>query len=515
MGLYRVERYRVFAEAQPGPLPELELGPARDRFERAADWVACQVTGHPVPRGPYASGSAAPPPDPQQARGAVGGALDAGTRQAIRQASAGGQPAPGPLRAAMERALGADLSGVRIHADRRADELSRLLQARAFTTGQHVFFRDGAYDPVSPGGRALLAHELTHVVQQRGAAPVVQRDYQPEYQFPGRWQVSVGVGETVRLSVTNPNAGSLKWTDESPLPVGVLGAIAPSGEAVYTAGGEPGTATLVCRDGQRKEVHWHQFTILAPNGGYLRQAPGTKVRHLHGSWNVSFVGNLFLEPRKVSFHNIEFMEGPSGAQCLPSRRDWKVPGQGGHKAGRWIGVERALDGGDGSKCEGDDWVSSGNYVYAGPDAKPPGEPVTMTWSIPWLWRMSGTGHDGRVFTTVDHVAYDYGNDKARLTKGGVDVSAMAGDPSQWFYSVDDTLDRIKYYYGEYPPGYGASWPVVEARLRKFADIGPAADLLAAVRESTWGTGPDDFPPGTSLNDLIDIAATLWHVTLPK
>jgi hypothetical protein len=123
-------------------------------FERAADRVACQVTGYPVPRGPYASGGAAPP-GPQRACGAAGGALDAGTRQAIRQASAGGQPVPGPLRAAVERALGADLSGVRIHADRRADELSRLLQARAFTTGEHVFFRRGAYDPVSPGGRAL------------------------------------------------------------------------------------------------------------------------------------------------------------------------------------------------------------------------------------------------------------------------------------------------------------------------------------------------------------------------
>ncbi|HEX5302547.1 MAG TPA: hypothetical protein VFW50_36700, partial [Streptosporangiaceae bacterium] len=40
---------------------------------------------------------------------------------------------------------------------------------------------------------------------------------------------------------------------------------------------------------------------------------------------------------------------------------------------------------------------------------------------------------------------------------------------------------------------GSGWPVVEARLRKFADIGPAADLLAAVRESNWGTGPDDYP----------------------
>src|SRR5260370_39588302 len=100
MGRYRMERHRVFAEAQPGPLPELELGPARDRFERAADRVACQVTGHPVPRGPYASGSAAPPPDPPQARGAAGGAVDAGSPPAIRPASPRRPPAPGPPAAA-------------------------------------------------------------------------------------------------------------------------------------------------------------------------------------------------------------------------------------------------------------------------------------------------------------------------------------------------------------------------------------------------------------------------------
>lgn len=92
---------------------------------------------------------------------------------------------------------------------------------------------------------------------------------------------------------------------------------------------------------------------------------------------------------------------------------------------------------------------------------------------------------------------------------------MAGDPPQWFYSVEDTLDQIKYYYGKYPPGYGAGWHVVEARLRKFADIGPAADLLAVVRESNWGTGPDDYPPGTSLNALIPIAARLYQVAVPQ
>jgi hypothetical protein len=68
----------------------------------------------------------------------------------------------------MEPALGADFSGVRVHADAGADALNQSLQARAFTTGQDVFFRQGAYNPGSSSGRELLAHELTHVVQQNG-----------------------------------------------------------------------------------------------------------------------------------------------------------------------------------------------------------------------------------------------------------------------------------------------------------------------------------------------------------
>jgi uncharacterized protein DUF4157 len=519
MGRYHAEQYGAYAQqvvrrarsaGVPAPQAKLEVGPAGDRFERAADQVAYQVTGYPVPRRAHARGGAALTPDPRCPYGAAGGAVDAGTRQAVRLAAVGGQPIPGRLRAAMERALAADLSEVRIHTGRRADELSCLLRARAFTIGQHVFFRRGAYDPVNPEGRALLAHELTHVVQQqRGAASVIQRDFEPEHQFPGRWQAIVGVGETVKLTVTKSNAGSLAWSDASPQPMGQLGATAVTGEADYIAGGRPGTATLICRDGKGTEVHRHEVKIVDPNDGYMRQAPGTRTRHLPGMWNVSFVGNQFLKPTKVSFHNIEFMEGDAPATYRPSKRAWKVDGQGDHKAGRWVGVERAADSTVGSKCEGDDWVSSGNYEYPGTDPRPAGEPVTLTWSIPWLWRLCGSSGPGQEFTRVDHVAYDYGGGKARLTKGGVDVSALAADPAQWFYSFDDTITQIKGYYGEHPAGYGAAWPVVERRLRSFRDVGPLADLLAAVRERNWT--PGEFPPDTSLNDLIDIAAHLWRL----
>src|SRR5207344_148493 len=66
----------------------------------------------------------------------------------------------------MGQALNADFSGVRVHTDAGADGLNQSLSARAFTTGRDIYFRQGEYNPGSSGGRELLAHELTHVVQQ-------------------------------------------------------------------------------------------------------------------------------------------------------------------------------------------------------------------------------------------------------------------------------------------------------------------------------------------------------------
>jgi len=76
--------------------------------------------------------------------------------------------ASGSVRAQMEPAFGANFGGVRVHSDSGADSLNRSLSARAFTTGQDIFFKQGEYNPGTSGGRELLAHELTHVVQQNG-----------------------------------------------------------------------------------------------------------------------------------------------------------------------------------------------------------------------------------------------------------------------------------------------------------------------------------------------------------
>ncbi|MCP4666518.1 MAG: DUF4157 domain-containing protein, partial [Deltaproteobacteria bacterium] len=76
----------------------------------------------------------------------------------------------------MEQAFGVDLGGVRVHADHQADQLNRSLRASAFATGQDIFLRQGEYNPQSHSGQELLAHELTHVMQQNKSR---KASYQP------------------------------------------------------------------------------------------------------------------------------------------------------------------------------------------------------------------------------------------------------------------------------------------------------------------------------------------------
>jgi hypothetical protein len=81
-----------------------------------------------------------------------------------------GQSLDSNARDFLEPKFGYSFEHVKIHADGRADELSKAVGARAFTTGQDVYFRRGEYQPNSESGRHLLAHELTHTIQQsRGA----------------------------------------------------------------------------------------------------------------------------------------------------------------------------------------------------------------------------------------------------------------------------------------------------------------------------------------------------------
>jgi hypothetical protein len=79
----------------------------------------------------------------------------------------GGQPLPDATKAKMEAGLGADLSDVRVHTGSAATESAQAVGAHAYTVGSHVAFQDGQYAPGTSDGDRVLAHELSHVVQQR------------------------------------------------------------------------------------------------------------------------------------------------------------------------------------------------------------------------------------------------------------------------------------------------------------------------------------------------------------
>ncbi|MCG8420289.1 MAG: DUF4157 domain-containing protein [Proteobacteria bacterium] len=86
----------------------------------------------------------------------------------IHTVHSAGAPLRRQTRAFFEPRMGADFSDVRVHTGSQATGVARKLNARAFTIGNHITFGSGQYSPSSNDGKRLLAHELTHVVQQRG-----------------------------------------------------------------------------------------------------------------------------------------------------------------------------------------------------------------------------------------------------------------------------------------------------------------------------------------------------------
>jgi len=102
----------------------------------------------------------------REASSTAGGDVSADVEHRIQRLRPAGSPLADPLRRSMEGAFGADFGAVRVHDGAASRDLNNELGAQAFTTGNDIFFRDGVPDGRSREGQALLAHELTHTVQQ-------------------------------------------------------------------------------------------------------------------------------------------------------------------------------------------------------------------------------------------------------------------------------------------------------------------------------------------------------------
>ena len=186
---------------------KLTVGSAGDKYEQEADRIAKELVASSSPPNSEAvqrqgeeEEELQMKPQLEQRVGAEGGGVDREFEQSIQQARGHGQPLPDEVRSSIGGALGADLSEVRVHTGSESDALNDSVSARAFTTGQDVFFAEGEYDPGSAAGREILAHELVQVVQQGG----VQRVASQENLTPGAGPIVQRHPEGTEL----PNAGA-------------------------------------------------------------------------------------------------------------------------------------------------------------------------------------------------------------------------------------------------------------------------------------------------------------------
>jgi hypothetical protein len=204
--------------------PKLAVGSPGDAYEQEADRVVGQVMGMRASPAwtPCSCGGGCPRctdraqasgtpsvsrlPAPAPAGQAPAGPAAAGADLASVVAdgtSSGGAPLDSEVRAFMEPRFGRDFGHVRVHADASAARSARVVNAVAYTVGHHIVFGAGRYTPHSAEGRRLIAHELTHTIQQgRVGAPMIGRSIGPQIRS-GAAGLLQRIGECEGKSVRN------------------------------------------------------------------------------------------------------------------------------------------------------------------------------------------------------------------------------------------------------------------------------------------------------------------------
>jgi hypothetical protein len=150
--------------------PKLAAGPDHDPLEREADRIADRVLVGPTRAAVDGRGTSV-----QRLSEAASSEARTAPASVDRVVSSPGTPLSPTLRRDMEERFGHDFSRVRVHADAAAGQSAQDLKANAYTVGQHIAFASGRFSPGSREGKRLIAHELTHVLQQSGGVAALQR----------------------------------------------------------------------------------------------------------------------------------------------------------------------------------------------------------------------------------------------------------------------------------------------------------------------------------------------------
>lgn len=186
---------------------KLRVSAPGDAFELEADRVADRVMAMPAPHGAATAASPAEPLVQRRVTYAPTQSSEHGVPAVDRVLRSSGEPLDAATRAFFEPRFGHDFSRVRVHADMGAAESARAVDASAYTVGEHIVFDASQFDPGSHSGRKLLAHELTHTIQQRsGQAPA----HRPEAAVVREAPPSIGMRSTAPQLARQPKPGGAR-----------------------------------------------------------------------------------------------------------------------------------------------------------------------------------------------------------------------------------------------------------------------------------------------------------------
>ena len=219
----------------------------------------------------------------------------------------GGAPLSSPVRAFFEPRFGRDLSAVRVHDGAEAAGAARSIHALAYTVGSDIVFGAGQYQPSSETGQRLLAHELTHTIQQSGAdAPMLMGTWETDAKACASEPKDKTI-TTVQVEQEKPQSVTVFWSDGS-----IDSDESSSGKGMCCV--PPGTDGVACDTAGSRKNGSHCTPITEPAGKLIAQ-------HLRvGAGNPFW--SEFDDPRDIALHQFDPVDGtPLSHGCVRLHMD--------------------------------------------------------------------------------------------------------------------------------------------------------------------------------------------------
>ncbi len=291
----QTEVRRILGSA--GVQAKLSISQPNDKYEQEADRVADQVMAMPDPK-------LQPQPENEEEDETIQTKplsdqitplvqRQEGLSVQVKDLKGGGQPLPQSERSFFEPRLGHNFSRVRVHTDARANAAATSANAKAFTTGSDIVFSSGQYEPDANRGRKLLAHELTHIVQQKGTtyrhfagAEVLQRKLTYHRQIPEAEARKKGYLKEINEAIKGLDeklkkpASTLKSSDRLKAVFATLLDLKKNSKITHwETSGADAPASFEPLSGEMR-IHYHAETSTHP-GGRIKRGRSLKTVIIH------------------------------------------------------------------------------------------------------------------------------------------------------------------------------------------------------------------------------------------